>query len=231
MGKVASDLFEHKKSTYLLVVEYFSRFVEIEKLISTTSSNVITYLKAIFSLHDNPASYSHYREWTSIFLKRDEAVFINLWISIHYSSPHYHQSDGQAERAVRTVKSLLTNSSDSYLALLNYRATPLPWCGLSPAELLMGRAVGQMFLNTQVFFRLYLKEFREMEKKYRDSQKRNHDKRYRTRSLPELPQITPVCVNMQNDQVQGTIWSSAAEPRSYIVTVPSGEVCRNRYLQ
>jgi len=31
---------------------------------------------------------------------------------------------------------------------------------------------------------------------------------------------------MQNGQVQGTI---AAEPRSYIVTVPSGEVRRNHY--
>ena len=56
MGKVASDLFEHKKSTYLLLVDYFSRFVEIEKLTSTTSSNVITHLKAIFLRHGIPAT-------------------------------------------------------------------------------------------------------------------------------------------------------------------------------
>ena len=33
---------------------------------------------------------------------------------------------------------MLTILPDVYLALLSYNATPLPWCDLSPAELLMG---------------------------------------------------------------------------------------------
>ena len=40
---------------------------------------------------------------------------------------------------VKTIKFLIGETSDIYLALLSYRATPLPWCRLSPAELLMGR--------------------------------------------------------------------------------------------
>jgi len=48
MEKAESDLFENKKSTYLLVVDYFPRFIEIQKLITTTSSSVITHPKAIF---------------------------------------------------------------------------------------------------------------------------------------------------------------------------------------
>ena len=51
---------------------------------------------------------------------------------------HIIQSSGQAERAVRTVKQLLEHSADPYMALLSYRATPLLFCELSPAELLMG---------------------------------------------------------------------------------------------
>ena len=39
-----------------------------------------------------------------------------------------------AERSVKTVESLLEKSSDPYMAILNYRATPLPWCNLSPVD-------------------------------------------------------------------------------------------------
>ena len=227
---MASDLFEHKKSTYLLVVDYFSRFVEIEKLTSTTSSSVITHLKAIFSRHGIPATLitDNGPQYSSAEMEQFSSTYGFQHIT---SSPHYHQSNGQAERTVRTVKSLLSNSPDPYLALLNYRATPLPWCGLSPAELLMGRVIRTDVPQHTSAFQPnwpYLKDFREKEKKYRDDQKRNYDKRYRTRTLPELPQNTPVWVDMPNGQVQGTIVSTTQEPRSYRVTVPSGEVRRNR---
>ena len=39
------------------------------------------------------------------------------------------------------MKGLLKHTTDSYLALLSYRSTPLPWCNYSPAELLMSRRV------------------------------------------------------------------------------------------
>jgi len=51
---------------------------------------------------------------------------------------------------VKTVKGLLEHSNDPYKALLSYRATPPPWCGLSPAELLMERKVSTVALHRQV---------------------------------------------------------------------------------
>ena len=47
--KVGADLFELKGTKYLLVIDYFSRYVEIVKLTSTYSGVVIGHLKTIFS--------------------------------------------------------------------------------------------------------------------------------------------------------------------------------------
>ena len=58
------------------------------------------------------------------------------------SSPHYPQGNGQAERAVQTTKQLLSSGADPALSLLSYRTAAMPWCGYSPAELLMGGGGG-----------------------------------------------------------------------------------------
>ena len=51
---VGTDLFELKGVHYLLVVDYFSRYPEMIKVISTTSVAIITVLKSIFSRHGIP---------------------------------------------------------------------------------------------------------------------------------------------------------------------------------
>ena len=141
---VGTDLFEWKGEQYLIIIDYYSRYPEIAKLSSTTSSAVITVLKSVFARHgipevvrsDNGPQYS----------SKEFSQFASSYGFQHItSSPRYPQSNGQAERTVRTVKKMLKQSTDPYLAILNYRATPLPWCKLSPAELLMGRR-----LKTQV---------------------------------------------------------------------------------
>ena len=49
------DFFEPKGSMYLLVVDYYSRFVEVQKLSSTTSTSVIMHLKPLFARFGIPA--------------------------------------------------------------------------------------------------------------------------------------------------------------------------------
>ena len=46
--KIGTDLFKWKKSVYLLIVDYYSRWIEIVKLGQTTAECVITHSKSIF---------------------------------------------------------------------------------------------------------------------------------------------------------------------------------------
>jgi alpha-D-ribose 1-methylphosphonate 5-phosphate C-P lyase len=55
---VASDLFELDKTTYLLIANYFSRYVEVQTLTSTTSASIIRTLKAIFARHGIPETFT-----------------------------------------------------------------------------------------------------------------------------------------------------------------------------
>ena len=47
--KVATDLLEWRKHTYLLIVDYFSRFIEIARLNRTTAEEVIPHIPRVFS--------------------------------------------------------------------------------------------------------------------------------------------------------------------------------------
>ena len=59
------------------------------------------------------------------------------------SSLNYPQSNGKAENAVKTVKSIMSKAvesgTDPYLALLDFRNTPTEGIGTSPAQRLFGR--------------------------------------------------------------------------------------------
>ena len=86
------------------------------------------------------------------------------------SSPHYPQSNGLAERMVRTVKKLFKSEEDPYMALMSYRSTPLSWCGLSPSQLLMGRKIRTNVPQVKQIFVPswpHLENFRSLEEKYK----------------------------------------------------------------
>ena len=52
--KVAMDLFEWEKLTYIIIVDYYSRFIEIAKLDKATIDAVIQHCKNIYSRHGIP---------------------------------------------------------------------------------------------------------------------------------------------------------------------------------
>ena len=138
--RVGTDLFQTNKQTYLLIVDYFSRYPKVIRLTTTTSSSVIAALKSVFSRHGIPETVlsNNRPQYDSKEMKEFASTYKFKHVT---SSPYYPRGNGIAEHMVKTVKALMKESPDVYLTLLSYRATPLPWCRLSPAELLMGRRI------------------------------------------------------------------------------------------
>ena len=93
--KVGMDLFEWEKQSHLLVVDYYSRYIEIALLKRTTATEVIAHMKSIFARHgipelivlDNGPQYSS--EEFSKFMREYQCQHVT-------SSPLYPQSNGEA---------------------------------------------------------------------------------------------------------------------------------------
>ena len=142
--KFATDIFHFKDDSYLLLVDYTSRYSIICKLTSMTAQHVIGHLKVIFSeygwldttVSDNGPCYV-----AEAFTKTVQEYRVNHITS----SPHYPQSNGLAEKFVQTVQNLFYKAreegADLYKALMIYHKMPLTSILQSPMQILQNRVV------------------------------------------------------------------------------------------
>ncbi len=130
--EVASDLFEFEGNHYVLLVDYYSKFIEVDKLKGLHCSAVVEALKAQFSRHGIPTTLR--TDNGPQYSAEEFKDFCRSYGVAHKTlSPHTPHSNGEAERAVQTVKKLWCKATDKHLALLDYRTTPIESVGLSPA--------------------------------------------------------------------------------------------------
>lgn len=117
--KSGVDLLVLKGLSFLLIVDFFSRYVEVTKLTRFTSPDVVVHLKSIFARHgipdqlvsDNGPPFS-----SNAFAQfAEEHTFTHIM-----ASPRYQQANGEVERPVQTVKHLLKKVQDPYRALMAY---------------------------------------------------------------------------------------------------------------
>ena len=139
--RVGTDLFELNGNTYLVIVDYFSNFIEVEHMNDTTSKSLIRVFKQNFARHGIPVVLIS--DNGPQYVSHEFESFLESYGVEHItSSPRYPQSNGQAEKAVQIIKRLLSKCTDSgddfYEALLMLRNTPRGDIG-SPCERLFGR--------------------------------------------------------------------------------------------
>ena len=210
--RVEMDLFELNRKLYLVIVDYYSRWVEFRKLTSPTSEHTIEVMREVFATHgipdvtmsDNGPQFS-------------AEAFAQFATSYGFtqttSSPRYRQTNGEAERAVRTLKEILKKNDDTYLALLTQRTTPL----LSPSQLLVGRRQRTRLPVIPSTFQPGVHErdiqkAKEREDAHRESQQRQFNNCHRARDLPLLLPGDNVWVRDQDHY--GTIVQRAPQPKA-----------------
>ena len=140
--KVATDLFSLQGRNYLLTVDYFSNFFEIDFLPDTTSEYVISKIKHHFARHGIPSLVIS--DGGPQYTSKQFKTFSEKYGFEHVtSSPGNSQSNGCAEAHVKIAKRIMKKSllakEDPYLGLLNWRNTPTEGLDSSPVQRLFGR--------------------------------------------------------------------------------------------
>ncbi|XP_075540121.1 uncharacterized protein LOC142575039 [Dermacentor variabilis] len=230
------DLFQLRGRDYVLIVDYYSRFPEVVSVGSTTAPAVISGIKSCIARFGIPDVVR--TDNGPQFMSNEFAEFARSYGFRHEtSSPRYSQSNGEAERMVRTVKDLLFKGPDPYLALLSYRDTPGP-NGISPAGMgRMGRKL-QALMGRKLQTRLpKLPEqlmpslpchtsFREKDSWNKAWQAMTYNRRRASSQLAPLSPRDYVWVT--DARCNGEVLSQAQRPRSYLVQNFRGVLQRNR---
>ena len=145
---VGTDIFEFNNKKYLVLIDYYSKYIDAVELKSESISAVISAMKGVFACHGLPSVLrsDNGPQYSSTQFKKfcDENG-----IKHEESSPHFQSSNGESERAVQIVKHLWRKCEDHEFALLDYRTTPLENINLSPSQLLMGRRPRNLLPSSQ----------------------------------------------------------------------------------
>ena len=136
------DLFTTDQKNYLVTVDHYSDFWELDQVEDTSASTIIACCRSHFSRHGIPdtALSDNGPQFSSL----EFAEFSREWEFQHQtSSPYNSQSNGKIEAAVKIAKKLLKKATrenkDPWKAILDWRNTPTESMSTSPVQRLMAR--------------------------------------------------------------------------------------------
>ena len=229
--RIHIDFADFERQSYLIVVDAYSKWLEVIEMSTTTTHRTIQELRKLFASHGLPVVLVSDNGPQLVSVEM-ENFLRNNGIKHLLSEPYHPATNGAAERCVQTVKNALkkhllsSNQGDLSHALqcflLNYRSTAHATTGRSPAELFLKRDLRTRFslLRPDVTTFVHQRQEKQVE---------NHDKCVR---LPTTFQVGEI-VRVKNTKdglerfVKGVV-AKVVGPYRFLVKV--GTRCRFVHL-
>lgn len=223
--------YQGSKRKFLITVDHYSDFFEVNILKDLTPESVIAACKINFARHGIPQLLL--TDNGTNFVNQKMAKFAGEWnFEQITSSPYHQQANGKSEAAVKIAKRLMKKAeesgSDFWYALLHWRNIPNK-IGSSPAARLFSRSTRCGVPTSAVNLQPRIVE--NVPSAIEDNRKKikfHYDRK--TRSLPELETGSPVYVQIHPETTK--LWtpgivSNRLNERSYLVNVDGTEYRRN----
>lgn len=226
--RVCCDILEHKGKNYLVLADFYSKWIELIKLNGKKAKEINKHLLRIFTCFGYPhVIVADNMPFGSFECKE----FANKHdIQIITTSPNYSQANGMAEKSVDIAKRILKKSSneDEILqALLAYRTTPPKHMTYSPCQLVQNRMLRtDMPMHTNKFKpKLCVGVESQLENK-QSKTKTYYDKTARLRNTEFKPNQSVIFIN-NNKWLHGTIAMKHDTPRSFLIDSDGRRYRRN----
>lgn len=233
-SKVGSDLFTFDNEDYLVTVDYYSDYWELDKMgKSVTSTKVINKLKPHFARHGIPDEVVS--DGGPQYDSGEFKSFAKEWDFKHtLISPHHSKANGKVESAVKAGKRLLRkckeSGTDPYLAMLELRNTPTQEVGSSPVQRLYNRRTRTFLPTTTKMLKPVISDPLIVKEKLERRQDRQA--KYYNQHAKDLPELKcGDAVRMKPVKLGEKAWKPATVTkelgkRSYQVRTPEGATYR-----
>ena len=220
--KIACDILEFGHKVFLVLVDYFSHWIELRPLQSKSSLSIIDAMQEVFSRFGYPQEIIADNNPFSSFECRN--YYRSKEISIITSTPHYPKSNGMAEKAVGICKNLLRKSyeekNDVREYLMHYNNTPIPGLHCSPSQILNSRIMRtELPVSSETLKPFIQKNIPELLKIKQSYTKVQHD-RHRLKKESKYEAGDSIVFRTRNDSnwQKRRILNKSKEPRSYLIS-------------
>ena len=228
------DILEYSGRHYLVVVDEYSRWLEIIHMRNISSQVVIMELKNLFARWGVPEKVTS--DNGSQFTSTEFHEFANDYgFKTVTTSPYHPQGNGRAENAVKLAKHIL-KQNDVFKALMIYRSTPNTVTNFSPCQLLQGRRMATTLPMVASQLKPNRPEHdvvRKLDESAKEKQAFYFDRRNGVKEMSKLRPGDTVRIRTPQQQQWGrpsVIMKPYEEnrTRSYIVDTGNGKYRRNR---